>query len=424
MNNRTISLPTRLTRIGVAIGIFVLAGLSWSLEAATTWTGAVNNDWSNPGNWTNGVPDATNGAILAGGENLSIQMPDTDINIMSLTFTAGLPGPLSLSAQPGSRFNFQAGNSITVEAGAPAITINTSGNRFLQFPGSNADSYITNNSTNLLTLNSRLSRSGSDHPNIRFNGSGDILLSGVVVSGTASRLYLEHTFTGNLIIASHMDVNNIQFTELNGGTLVLDGTQRANATRFTVNAATVTGNGRIGEHESSSTAMAIDFNEGSVVNAGRVGETGLLTFENNDVSFNTGSTMVFDLLNKDDHDKLHFARTSELSQYVLPSVALSTEGDGVALSLNLLSGFAAEVGDEFTLLSGYQAITGTFAGLEEGASLIQGDYAFLVHYGTGNTMLTVTAIPEPSFFVGIWGIVALSGYLRRGRKSFAKEPVL
>ena len=36
---------------------------------ATTWTGAVNSDWNNAGNWSAGIPDNTDDIVISGGSN-------------------------------------------------------------------------------------------------------------------------------------------------------------------------------------------------------------------------------------------------------------------------------------------------------------------------------------------------------------------
>ena len=38
-------------------------------SSATVWTGAVNTDWNNPGNWSAGIPDTTDDIIISGGSN-------------------------------------------------------------------------------------------------------------------------------------------------------------------------------------------------------------------------------------------------------------------------------------------------------------------------------------------------------------------
>ena len=38
-------------------------------SSGTAWTGAVNTDWNNPGNWSAGIPDSTDDIIISGGSN-------------------------------------------------------------------------------------------------------------------------------------------------------------------------------------------------------------------------------------------------------------------------------------------------------------------------------------------------------------------
>jgi hypothetical protein len=47
----------------IVVCIFLLCGFSY-LNALTTWTGNVSNNWNDPGNWDNGVPDQTTDALI------------------------------------------------------------------------------------------------------------------------------------------------------------------------------------------------------------------------------------------------------------------------------------------------------------------------------------------------------------------------
>jgi len=53
-----LKLPLRLVGLWLAIAC--------AATAQTTWTGAIDGDWNNPGNWDNGVPAAIDAFIGAG----------------------------------------------------------------------------------------------------------------------------------------------------------------------------------------------------------------------------------------------------------------------------------------------------------------------------------------------------------------------
>ena len=48
----------------IFILFFTFCFFSVLLSVSTTWTGNVSNDWHNPGNWDNGVPDQTMDAVI------------------------------------------------------------------------------------------------------------------------------------------------------------------------------------------------------------------------------------------------------------------------------------------------------------------------------------------------------------------------
>ena len=54
-----------LAVVAVVAGFLILRSISDGGEhCPTSWTGAVSDDWFNPGNWTNGVPHQDLGAII------------------------------------------------------------------------------------------------------------------------------------------------------------------------------------------------------------------------------------------------------------------------------------------------------------------------------------------------------------------------
>ncbi len=59
------------------------------LSQETTWSGAANSDYNNPGNWTNGVPDG-NDAFVGGGQSLSTSANTPNLHRMNLQNTSGL----------------------------------------------------------------------------------------------------------------------------------------------------------------------------------------------------------------------------------------------------------------------------------------------------------------------------------------------
>ncbi|MEM1215162.1 MAG: hypothetical protein AAGJ82_05735, partial [Bacteroidota bacterium] len=82
--------------------------LSGITAQSTTWEGDVNDSWFTAGNWTNGVPDATTEAIIA-----SVAPGNQNCVIDQLSGTA-------------RKVTIQPAGQLTVQAGAPALTITVS----------------------------------------------------------------------------------------------------------------------------------------------------------------------------------------------------------------------------------------------------------------------------------------------------------
>jgi hypothetical protein len=70
----------------------------------------------------------------------------------------------------------------------------------------------------------------------------------------------------------------------------------------------------------------------------------------------------------------------------------SDGGAGSTLAISV--GYAAQVGDTFTILTATGGITGTFAGLAEGATFSQGDFTFQITYqgGPGGNSVVLTCV--------------------------------
>lgn len=356
------------------------------------WTGKEDGDWTNPENWSLGVPptghDEANVVVLAAKDpgTLDIVVPAGGDAPQTLRFHGETTDSVTIAGA--GDWNIPNMSVIEVEAGSGAHMIALDGS--LRHTTPRATNHVRNFSANPLTLNTRFATRATT----RFGGSGDIVLgAGLTVSST---VVLEETMTGRLILPEGRGTNSNHSYTVNGGTWVIDGRVTVRASSFRVNEATVAGNGRIGAREASAgpgnhRPFRIHFNRGSVLRPGRPGQVGELTFENRDLNLNEGSTLRLDLISPERHDSLAFALTAiEVDAHrVVPSVNLEEAGAGVALELNLKPGFSAEVGDVFVILSGYKAVNGTFAGLPNGARLEVGEFAFRIEYEDQRTTLTV-----------------------------------
>lgn len=93
---------------------------------------------------------------------------------------------------------------------------------------------------------------------------------------------------------------------------------------------------------------------------------------------------------------------------------------GGALDLDFVNGFAASIGDRFTLIekSGSALASGTFSGLAEGSEFSAEGISFRISYagGDGNDVeLTTVAIPEPGNLGVLVAAVTLLGLRKRSR---------
>ena len=391
----------------------LLIGLlcAWAVTgmASTTWLGTVDNTWTNADNWSNGVPDDEMEVVLTAptAEEFEIEGPGgtTTIEMNRIFVSADTPassvtithGGTSTAARDFRLMN--DGTIIEMEAGAPALTLDVGGGRFGL---SSTSATIINNSDNLLSFisTSSLFRRVDTVSGIRLDGSGNVDMTGANIQRTNAHfrdLTLLETFSGTLFLNANYNANSGQTANLitvDGGTLVMNGEIQTGA--LIVNeGGTFSGTG--------SSQRAATFNEGAVVNPGTVGGTGTFTFTgDNTVAFEAGSLLRLDLLNPGDHDRLLFAEFEEDT----PSLSLATSGDGVVLDLNLLSGFAADIDDEFAILAGFSGRDGLFR-LPNGTELADNDEftvdgtAFRINYS--NPSVTLTVIPEP----GTGGVLLL-----------------
>lgn len=394
---------------GLAFATITLLALNpASLHASTSWTGGEDNDWLNSNNWDAGLPDNETQAIFVAPDagNLTINLPTADdvtdaiTELQGILFNANATSPVLLqgSGSPRSALHFEPGNAIEVEAGSGAHTIE---NVSVRLPvGAGSDTFFINNSSNPFTFSdSALTRVSSGASNPYFEGSGDFhFINGSSLSPALTRTFITSNFTGTFFMENGVGVSVNEIFEVSGGTLIMDGQIVGRNSNFEVNNATLTGTGEIGRSSGRSSgiprSLTTTFNSGAVVDPGRVGETGALEFVDFDITFNAGAALRLDLLSISDHDYLFFRDHTEETPTKVPSVILDTTGDGVALELNLLAGFDAQISDQFLILRDYDEVIGQFAGLPDGAIFDVDGWQFQINYGSDNTILTV--IPEPS----------------------------
>jgi hypothetical protein len=97
------------------------AGWVFGADNATMWTGAVDGDWSEAGNWSAGVPDATTAVTIGSGASVTIssaaEARSLQIGDATLTVSAPLDIAEALVADDGATLVFDK----TVTVGASAV---------------------------------------------------------------------------------------------------------------------------------------------------------------------------------------------------------------------------------------------------------------------------------------------------------------
>jgi len=78
----------KLTKYLTILGAFI--ALSTTTQATTVWTGAIDEDWANAGNWSNGLPTATNSAtMLSGTARITSSTPTSLVSNISIALMTG-----------------------------------------------------------------------------------------------------------------------------------------------------------------------------------------------------------------------------------------------------------------------------------------------------------------------------------------------
>ena len=232
------------------------------------------------------------------------------------------------------------------------------------------------------------------------NASG--VFSGNLVQ-SAGTLTVIKTGAGTQVLGGSM--NNTGTMNVNGGTLLFNGTQTAGLGNFTVNAGgTLGGTGTI---LLASTASLIVSN-GGTLSPGN--SPGLLT-----LSGGLGMTLAS---NSNYNVELNgLAIGSQYDSTLVSGSGFINVSNSV---LDVSLGYTPNVGDKFDIITNMtgNAVLGTFAGLNEGGIIDAGGTDLQISYlgGTGYDVV-LTVVPEPSSLVLALAGVCLPMLIRRGRRS-------
>jgi autotransporter-associated beta strand protein len=164
-----------MCRLAAHIALLTIIVASASPAAAQTWTGAVDGNWANNGNWTNGLPGTgSNSTVLTFGTLSGAAVTNVNNNIVA---SFQLNEMLFLAGQPayqfgGASLNFVS-NTGTTPVTLPSISMNsnngvTIGNLL------SLSNNLTVTGTGNLTLNGTLGGIGS----LTMSGAGTLTLGG------------------------------------------------------------------------------------------------------------------------------------------------------------------------------------------------------------------------------------------------------
>ncbi|TVQ09511.1 MAG: T9SS C-terminal target domain-containing protein [Bacteroidetes bacterium] len=221
--------------------------LRWPEVNETQWIGVVNADWSNPANWSDGVPTSAMDAVIPGGVPNN---PVLNVNAFckSLRITSG-----TLEIDGG--FNLTTYSDITIGEGtalgrlivsSPESAIVCGGSWTRGINGQ----FIHGNGTvifNTASASATINPLNSNFHNVAFNNSGAMFtLSGSVINILGNLELLNGTLvpnTSGYVINLGGDFNNQgNFTQGNG-TVVLNGAGDQTITNGVFNHLTVGGSG-------------------------------------------------------------------------------------------------------------------------------------------------------------------------------------
>ena len=387
---RTVSLGSTTGSLTLIESAVASAGATvyWNAGAAavsaqggtTAWNSFVNgntntsNFATDSGGTTNaaGLVDATTDVTFLAAANTTLGQ---DFSIKSLTYST--PGTVVIGGSNTLTLNGNGGNGITVSTGAGNNTVSS------KVALGNSQTWTVTDSGTTLTASNEISGSGSS---LTKAGAGTLILSGA------------NTYTGGTTVsAGTLLVNNLTGSGTGTGALSIGAS------------ATLGGSGIIG----GVTTISGTLSPGN--------SPGILTFTDA-VTLETGSTTLIQINAADtrgtDYDGVNFNGGLTVNGGALTFNISAAIADGAIL--NIFEGSA--------LSSSFTSVTATGTGGYVGAFAYNGSNAYVGTFGsqtlslalaTGELSFIISAIPEPSTYAAIFGVLALgfAACRRRSKKA-------
>lgn len=219
-------------------------------------------------------------------------------------------------------------------------------------------------------------------------------------SGTLS---LIKTGAGTQILGGTMNMGAGGTITVNGGALLINGTETSGGTLTAASGGTLGGNGSI----TVATGGLKVVSGGTLSPGAALGTAGLLSLSGG-LTLQSGGTYAVDLFGTGQ------GTTYDATLVNLGAISLGSS----TLALNL--GYVPNPGDSFDILANTtgSAITGTFNGLAEGSQIVIGSTDLSITYlgGTGHDVV-LTVVPEPSTLtlagLGLLGACLLKRRVRK-----------
>jgi fibronectin-binding autotransporter adhesin len=359
-----------------------------------SWTGLTSTSWNLATNWSSlTVPGASDNAVFNSTFILGRQPQVTAITTVGgLWMTTGVGQNVTISSSMANVLTLN-GNTINgipnlgiLVDNSSAFTLTISARLAL----GNSQTWI-NNSANLLSIIPGGATLVTNGHALTIGGSGNTSIS-KVISGTGS---LTKDGGGTLTLAGANTYSGT--TTVNAGTLLVNGSTSSSSTVTVNNSGTTLGG--IGTSGGTVTVNALaNIAPGDGGNTTAILSTGALTLAPTsnflvDINGTTAGS---------DYDRLN-----------VTTGGVTIGGSNLIVTV----GTTLTIGQTFLVVEKVSAgaVSGTFA---QGSTVTSGPYAFSIDYtgSDGNDIvLTVTAVPEPSTWIGGALALAALGYTQRRR---------
>lgn len=197
---------------------FLLLYSSAQVWGQTTWTGAINSDWSNAANWSSGVPDATDDVVIPDMANDPVVNTTAAAQSVHIQLGALLTVSTTNSLTLNNATNFSILNDGTIQNnGTISIGSTSSAGDF----GIRNFGQFTNSSGASLNIDQVLFGLRNEFSGPVFDNHGTINIGSIGFSGGETLLNLS-TFNNNMggqIIINNGGLNNQAGTFSNAGTI-------------------------------------------------------------------------------------------------------------------------------------------------------------------------------------------------------------